>query len=197
MAELKKERSEVYREIQEKCSPFRFICILKTMVILRKEQYQQLMNTHTKKISRLLAADTNIDQHINNISSYRLSLFQKLVLCRGLNFALPQRVSSRQIQANFEKAYWKLESKLNSDDKELAAATLRSIALNYCERKGPAPPKAMLRAIGQLERRDDIVITKPDKGSGVVVMDESEYVRLLKESSINDATKFVPVSVRA
>jgi len=25
-----------------------------------KEQYKQLMNTHAKKISRLLAADTNI-----------------------------------------------------------------------------------------------------------------------------------------
>ena len=85
--------------------------------------------------------------------------------------------------------------KNNSDDKELAAATLHSISLNYCKRKGPAPPKAMLRAIGQLKKRDDIVITKPNKGSGVVVMDKSDYVRLLKESSINDMTKFIPVSV--
>ena len=53
----------------------------------------------------------------------------------------------------------------------------------------------MLRAINQLKKRDDIVITKPDKGSGVVVMDKSDYVRLLKESSINDETKFAPVSL--
>ena len=52
----------------------------------------------------------------------------------------------------------------------------------------------MLRAIGQLKKRDDIIITKLDKGSGVVVMDKSDYVRLLKESSINDETKFKPVS---
>ena len=159
IAELRKEISDVYQEIEEKCSPFRFICILKTIVTLRNEQYQQLMSGHTKKISRLLAADTNIDEHIMNISSYRLSFFQKLVLCRGLNFSLPQRISSREILATFEKAYWKLEPKLSSDDKELAAATLRSIALNYSERKGPAPPKAMLRAIGQLKRRDAIVVT--------------------------------------
>ena len=138
------------------------------MLILRNEQYQQLMSGHTKKISRLLAADTNIDEHIKNISSYRLSFFQKLVLCRGLNFALPQRISPREIQATFEKAYWKLEPKLSSDNLELAAATLRSIALNYSERKGPAPPKAMLRALSQLKKRNDIVVTKPDKGSGVV-----------------------------
>ena len=121
------------------------------MATFRNEQYQQQMSVHTKKISRLLTADTNIDEHIKNISSYRLSFFQKLVLCRGLNFALPQGISSSEIHATFEKAYWKLEPNLNdSDAKELAAATLRSIALNYSERKGPSPPKAMLRAINQL-----------------------------------------------
>ena len=48
---------------------------------------------------------------------------------------------------------------------------------------------------GQLKKRDDIVITRPDKGSGVVVMDKSEYVSLLKESSIGDETKFIPISL--
>ena len=125
MAELRREINDAYREIQDECSPLRFICILKTMTTLRNEQYQQQMSVHTKKISRLLTADTNIDEHIKNISSYSLSFFQKLVLCRGLNFALPQRISSREIHATFEKAYWKLEPNLNdSGAKELAAATL-------------------------------------------------------------------------
>ena len=38
------------------------------------------------------------------------------------------------------------------------------------------------------------MITKPDKGSVVVVMDKLEYIRLLNEASINDLTKFRPVS---
>ena len=37
------------------------------------------------------------------------------------------------------------------------------------------------------------MITKPDKGSGVVVMTKSDYDRLLCEASINDNTKFIPV----
>ena len=90
------------------------------------------------------------------------------------------------IQAAFEKAYWKLEPTLPDDKKDLAAATLRSIALNYIERKGPKPPKRLLKSINKLKKQDDIVITKPDKGSGVVVMDKSDYVRLLCEASIND-----------
>ena len=158
------------------------------------------MNGHTKKISRLLNNNNNnnntdINEHIKNLSSYRLSFFQKLALCRGLDFALPQPVSPMEIQATFEKAYWKLEPKLSEENKELAAATLRSIALNYIKRKGPTPPKSMLRAICQLKKRDDIAITRPDKGSGVVILDKTEYVSLLKESSISDETKFIPISL--
>ena len=94
------------------------------------------------------------------------------------------------MKASFEKAYWSLESHLGNDDlKELAAATLRSVALHYIQRKVQKPSKTLLLAIEQLKQRDDIVITKPDKGSGVVGMDKSEYLRLLSEVSINDPSK--------
>ena len=47
-----------------------------------------------------------------------------------------------------------------------------------------------MQAIQDLKRRDDIAVTKPDKGSGVVVMDKSEYLRLQSEALINDTSKF-------
>ena len=79
--------------------------------------------------------EVDVDEHIQNISSYDLSSFQKLVLCRGLKFAIPQHpFSAMDVQANFEKT----------------------------------------RSINQLKKRSDIVISKPDKGSGVVVMDKSD-----------------------
>ena len=149
------------------------------------------MSTHTKKIARLLYKETGVDEHIQNISSYDLSFFQKLVLCRGLKFAFPQRVSSIEVKASFEKAYCNLEPHLGNDDlRDLAAATLRSVALNYFQRKVQNPSKKLLLAIEHLKQRDDIVITKPDKGSGVVVMDKSEYLRLLSKASSNDSSKF-------
>ena len=98
------------------------------------------------------------------------------------------------VKASFGKAYWKLDPALPEEKKELAAATFRSIALNYIERKGPRPPKPLVKAVNELKRRDDIVITKPDKGSGVVVMDRTEYIRLLSEASIADTSKFIPIS---
>ena len=155
------------------------------MVNLRNKHSQEVMSTHTKKIARLLYKD--VDEHIQNISYYELSFFQKLVLCRGLKFAFPQRVLPIEVKASFEKAYWGLDPHLENDDlKELAAATLRSVALNYIQRKVQKPSKTPLLAIEQLKRR----ITKPDKGSGVVVMDKSEYLRLLSEAAINNSGKF-------
>ena len=150
------------------------------MVNLRNKHYQEVMTTHKKKITRLLYKETHVDEHIQNISSYDLSFFQKLVLCRSLKFAFPQRVSSIEVKVRFKKAYWSLEPHLGNDDlRELEAATLRSIALNYIQRKVQKPSKTLLLAIEQLKQRDDIVITKPDKGSGVVVMDKSEYLTAL------------------
>ena len=83
------------------------------------------------------------------------------MLCRGLNFAFPQDVRPLEIKVSFEKAYWMLQSKLSDDQKELAASTLRSIALNYAKSKGPRPPKTLLKAIKRLKQRDDIIVTKP------------------------------------
>ena len=97
---------------------------------------------------------------------------------------------TRDIKASFEKAYWKLEPLLSDSTRELAPATLRSIALNYIEKKPTAPPKALIRALTELKKKDDIVVTKPDKGDGAVIMDKSDYTRLLREVSTNDDSKF-------
>ena len=67
---------------------------------------------------------------------------------------------------------------------------LSSVYPRFCYRKVPKPLRTLLKAIHQLKKHDGIVITNPCKGSGVVVMDKEEYLRLLAEASINDATEF-------
>ena len=81
----------------------------------------EMMKSHVSKISHLLSKTFDVNEHIN-MSSYRLSFFEKLVICRGLKFTLPQKVASAEIKANFEKAYWKVEPLLEDpNDKELAS----------------------------------------------------------------------------
>ena len=52
-------------------------------------------------------------------------------------------------------------------------------------------------AIKSLKKRNDIIITKPDKGSGVVVMNKDEYFRLLRKASVDDKSKFREVSAES
>ena len=78
------------------------------------------MITHTKKISRLLYKEGNIDEYINNLPSCHLSFFQKLVLFRGLDFSLPQKSSGVEIQAAFEKVYWNIESNIDDDKNRIS-----------------------------------------------------------------------------
>ena len=67
--------------------------------------------------------------------------------------------------------------------------------MNYIASKQTPPPKSLLRALNQLKKRNDIVITKPGKGTGVVVMDKSEYMKLLSEASVKNQEKLKPVSL--
>ena len=67
---------------------------------------------------------------------------------RGLKFAFPQKLSPKD-QVSFEQVYWK----------DLASATLCSIALNYINMKSPSTPKSLVCALNKLKKRDDIVVT--------------------------------------
>ena len=150
--DLKCEINAIYDEIRRTCGLLRYTCILLIIVNLRKKYHQDVMSVHSRKISRLLNIKVDVKEHILNISSYELSFFQKLVLCRGLKFVIPQRVSSIDVKAGFKKAYWGPERHLSNDNsKELGAATLRTVALNYIQRKSPQPPKTLLTAIEQLK----------------------------------------------
>ena len=191
---LREEVQNAFKDVREECSFLRFVTIVRTLSILRNKQYIEMMKCHVNKLSCLISKKFEVNEHINNMSSYRLSFFEKLILCRGLKFSLPQKVSPIEIQASFEKAYWRIEPLLqDADEKELASSTLRSIALNYIQRTSPNPPKALVKALNRLKKRDDIVITKPDKGSGVVVMDKPEYIRLLSAASVDNTSKFTHV----
>ena len=74
---------------------------------------------------------------------------------RDLKFAIPQRVSSIDVMASFENACWGLERHLRNDNsKELAAATPRSVALNYIQRKNPTTSQDAVPALSSWTRSE-------------------------------------------
>ena len=116
------------------------------MTINAKNFYREVMKTQTSKIARLLNRDIDVDEHLLNISSNELTFFEKVVLCRGLKFSLPQVVQPIEVKASFEKLYCKIEPFIADDLKELTAASLKSIALNYIQRKDSKPPKLLKKS---------------------------------------------------
>ena len=82
----------------------------------------EMMKSHVSKTFHLSSTKFDVNEHINNMSWYRLSFFEKLVICRGLKFSLPHKVASAEIKANFEKAYWKVEPLVEDpNDKKLTS----------------------------------------------------------------------------
>lgn len=106
-----------------------------------KKQYNhKMMNGHTSKIARMLRRDVDVDQHILNISSNQLT-FKRACTVPRPRFATSQRqISPMEVWSQLVKgllATW-------------TSAILWSIALNYIERKGPKPPKALVRSINHI-----------------------------------------------
>ena len=182
-ASLKCEINSIYDEIRQSCSLFRYASILRAMVNLRNKHYQEVMSTHTKKVARLLYKETDVDEHIHNISSYSNSLSSRNWFCVGI-WNLPCRNGCHPLKWKrvLRNAYWSLESHLGSDDlKELAAATLRFVVLNYIQRKVQKFPKTLLLAIDQLKQRDDIVITKPESSHDGQVWISATVIRSIHQ----------------
>ena len=114
-----KEFINIYEEIKKKSSTLRYRCILRVMNRINKDLYQRVMKIHTRKTFRMLPRDTSVDEHIQNISSFKLTFFQKLVLCRGLNFAIPRPTCQRRIYKHPLKVRTKHLSTTEENKKEI------------------------------------------------------------------------------
>ena len=160
---------------------------------------------HQNKLSRLRAqalvdnALLNPDSVISNLSSYQLSDIEKAALARGLKFTLPPgRLKKGSYLANFELLFKKLNLESfsgTSEDKLYFQNKLRDCAFssmynfNSSRHTLNNMPPEELQALQNLAKNKDIVVMRPDKGTGVVIMDKSDYVTKV-EQIILDETKF-------
>ena len=160
---------------------------------------------HQNKLSRLRAqalldnALLNPDSVISNLSSYQLSDVEKTALARGLKFTLPPgRLKKGSYLANFELLFKKLnlesfsgtsEDKLYFQNKLRDCAFLSLYNFNSSRHNLNNMPPEELQALQNLAKNKDIVVMRPDKGTGVVIMDKSDYVNKV-EQIILDETKF-------
>ena len=138
---------------------------------------------------------SNPERYVHNLSSIILDRISYEVLSLGHKSCLPVRHSPRtELEVQFQCLFSQLSDLIRESpiDLERLKATLVSSCYQYLQCKTPARrhlSESSYCGLKSLQRNNDILITKPDKGSGVVIMDRSDYLDKMQRI-LNDNTKF-------
>ena len=118
-------------------------------------------------------------------------------LSYGLYFCIPTKKINKELGylgfENFLSQISWLETKISNSFNNFKA-NLVAIAHNYTnttpDKCQNINTKEMVNIINAIKKNNKIVIAKPDKGSGIVLLDKKEYLDKINEI-LNDSTKFV------
>ena len=178
------------------------LCKYLANVELRMEEKTTAL--HDRRIDFLIKkryGDSNMSSgacSLINLSKYQLTDEESFALKLGLNFCVPFRsISREQIASEIEMLYYQVHSKLQPASeiklKELKAK-LHDITYAYAGSTADKHDLPLLKrhldAIRSLRNNQEILITKPDKGTGTVVIDRSSYFERIKNEILGDTSKF-------
>lgn len=135
-----------------------------------------------------------------NLSSHSLSDIETYALSFGLKFCIPpRRINKAVIKAQFESLFQQISD--SNNERSVIEGVLKSrlvLFANEICRFGfssvacPLTIKHIL-ALKSLATNKDLIITRPDKGSGVVLLDRFDYVeKTLK--ILSDDKKFSKIN---
>ena len=139
------------------------------------------------------------EKHVLNFSDYTLSDAEKFVLSNSLEFCLSSKSANREdVFAEIEVIYAQLarQQPISSNELNSLKAKFSDLVHAYCGTPVDLGDfnmhKEHLQAIKSLRFNEQILITKPDKGSGVVVLNRSGRIQKMG-NILEDKTKFLNV----
>ena len=118
------------------------------------------------------------------------------LLKAGLYFSIPpDKIPKFEIFTTFEKIYCSFLNNPKSEESKSQIKTHLSYFANSYFYNYKTSPRILRqhRVLGNLRKNKDIVITKPDKGNGVVILDQKLYNNAIEEI-ISDTSKFEKLS---
>ena len=132
------------------------------------------------------------NETITNLTQYELSQEESDLVKADLKFSIqPDEIRKSEIFTTFEKIHHSFINNLKSEEtKSQIKAHLSYLAYSYFYNYKPSPRiLRQHRVLRNLRKNKDIVITKPDKGNGVVILDRKRYDNAIEEI-ISDTSKF-------
>ena len=186
-------------DIRSKCNGIQWYLLYKAIQQNVKKNENKYIEIHDKKLTNLTKGKNIPFKHqdvIKNLSSYQFADDELELLKNGLSFSLPPNyIRKTDVFTQFEMISRFMCNEL-TDDKLAPRLKSELSHLANCYVYKYTPSKSILKKHGilkKLRNNKDIVIMRPDKGNGVVVMDRIDYDKSLL-NIINDQTKFKPLN---
>ena len=174
-------------------------CRYLTQIEITKQKQIQEKHFNTVNWLRKQRFGTSVTlsgENIFNLSDYKLSETEQYVLAHGLDFCLPpSNIKREEIFAEFEILLSQLlyHNAKTNEDLTLLKTRLNEVAHSFCGSPIDASKfsfdKNCIQAIKSLRSNKSILITKPDKGSGVVILNKDDYENKMK-CILSDSRKF-------
>ena len=154
-----------------------------------------IMQQHGRKLMRLTENSSlpfKSEETIRNFSNHNLSEREEDILQNGLKYAIPpSMVNKTDVLSTFELIHRSMKSDLKCDaDGGRLKAEISVLA--HCYTSNYKPSKATLKKHGilkRLRRNNDIIITHPDKGEGVIILNRTDYIKMINDI-IENKNKF-------
>ena len=196
----------VYSSLKNKLSfiDFRHVCNI--MANGHRHKMKQVEKTHHKKLIDLglpyQASKLSPEDVIYNLSNTTLTPNQKTALSLGLDFCFnPTKLNYNSYFLGMENLYKNLNQcgiyHAAPDAPNLFRTKFKSIALQTYYKFKPRQSsfqKDMISALKELRSNKELIITKPDKGNGTVILERQDYIRKMMDL-INDPINFKKLDV--
>ena len=161
----------------------------------QRKKYNNIVELLKKKKFGIL--NTDKINNIINLSEHILTDKEKTVLNLGLKFCIPnKKLKFEDICSEFEVLAGQLNhhKPLNDLTKKTLNAKLVAIALNYKDKNKTSTQldnfyNEFSKTAKQLVNNPNLFISKPDKGSGVVLLQKDKYLAKMNDILL-DTNKF-------
>ncbi|XP_033104127.1 uncharacterized protein LOC117106794 [Anneissia japonica] len=198
-ATIKLKFEAISRSIKSKLNLIQLYTLHKAVKRNVDKYMKTVIEKHEAKLSRItknvrIPYDTK--DTITNISSYTPTPEQMNLLKIGLGFSIrPGKISKSDILTCFESICRQMVKHLCDTNKSAEIkAHLSGLAHTYVNSYKPSQKDIRnIRILKELKKNKEIVITKPDKGNGIIILDRSMYNACIN-NIIEDQTKFVKIN---
>ena len=188
--------SELYLTLSQNVSRLDLVCLNRVVECNTERVVKKINDAQSRKLNnlgflnRLKPLDPS--KVIFNYSNYQLSSKESNILALGLNFRLPIfKLNFYNFFLSFEKLYNLLDkcSVYNPHNiPNVLSDSLKGIANKYFYNFKPHKVfspffnRDDFKTIRNLSKNDSIIVSRPDKGLGVVLLNKSDYLDKMSSS---------------